>query len=158
MCPDRILTGEMRSILTLTPVNDMYIICRILLCYCQSFCFMKKGSPLDLNVSLPEFDVSEEIDRSHRHFSGLLWLFPGTFLPSSLPFSVSNPEKNSHDHIYKAALNLLNAKIVAGGGHTSWSSVWEACLMARLRQAEGELCILLKYETTRKSSHCLVCT
>ena len=40
--------------------------------------------------------------------------------------------------LYTSAWNLLQAKIDAGGGHTSWSSVWEACLWARLRDARGE--------------------
>jgi hypothetical protein len=34
--------------------------------------------------------------------------------------------------IYNAAYTTLAAKRDAGGGHTSWSASWEACLWARL--------------------------
>ena len=87
---------------------------------------------------VPSYVVSEEVDRSHRHFSGLLWLFPGTFLPSALPL---NGQSNSQPSLYTSARNLLKKKIQAGGGHTSWSGVWEACLLARLRDIQGEMFI-----------------
>lgn len=92
---------------------------------------------------MPKFAVSEEIDRSHRHFSGLLWLYPGTFLPSAKPITTSNDRSDDEPNLYEAAYNLLQTKIEAGGGHTAWSSVWEACLMARLRKDGGIQCFIV---------------
>jgi hypothetical protein len=73
----------------------------------------------------------ENFDQGHRHFSSLHWLYPGTFIPhtaTSLSASQSPAQL-----IITAAEKTLSAKIAAGGGHTGWSSMWEACLWARLR-------------------------
>mmetsp|Transcript_21049 Transcript_21049/g.30404 ORF Transcript_21049/g.30404 Transcript_21049/m.30404 type:complete len:1233 (+) Transcript_21049:106-3804(+) len=72
-------------------------------------------------------NISETFDLGHRHFSSLLWIFPGTFLPKG----------RGAGELYEAAQNTLAAKISAGGGHTGWSAAWEMCLWARLRENSG---------------------
>lgn len=66
--------------------------------------------------------IDEDIDVGHRHFSSLLWLFPGVL-------------QWSHGHaqnILNAAKILLRAKERDGGAHTGWSAAWAAALWARL--------------------------
>lgn len=38
--------------------------------------------------------------------------------------------------LYASARNTLSHKQDSGGGHVSWSAAWEACLWARLGEAE----------------------
>ena len=70
--------------------------------------------------------VNEDQDRGHRHFSSMLWLYPGQFLPSNPVVSGSEVD------LHSAALHTVEEKIKHGGGHTGWSAAWEACLWARL--------------------------
>lgn len=80
--------------------------------------------------------VSESEDPGHRHFSSLLWLYPGHFLPSNPVSQVLDPASTTADtatvDFLSAAQHTLVEKISHGGGHTGWSAAWEACLWARL--------------------------
>lgn len=71
---------------------------------------------------------AEMFDQGHRHFSSLHWLYPGTFIPNT------STQTTSTSPLFQAAEKTLVSKIAAGGGHTGWSSMWEACLWARLRK------------------------
>ena len=46
--------------------------------------------------------------------------------------------------LLSAAASTLDSKMSAGGGHTSWSAGWAACLWARLRQPEKAAALLEK--------------
>lgn len=70
--------------------------------------------------------VTESPDTGHRHFSGMHWLYPNTFLP------LRDGEK-----LIEASRTTLDQKRKAGGGHTGWSASWLASLSARLRDGEG---------------------
>ena len=88
------------------------------------------------NVNQPKCDhktisVREDIDVGHRHFSSLQWLYPGTFLPSRDMLA-----KRGVNNVYKSAMKTVVAKLTAGGGHTGWSAVWAASLLARLRRPD----------------------
>lgn len=78
---------------------------------------------------------------SHRHWSGMHWLFPSSFLPfGSLMHSESStdllPNAIAANVLYKAAEATMREKSRAGGGHTGWSAVWGACLWARAGRSE----------------------
>jgi hypothetical protein len=87
--------------------------------------------------------LSETLDRGHRHFSSLHWLYPGTFIPFDLKGRVSYHEGDEYEMI-QATKTTLGAKIAAGGGHTGWSAAWETCLWARLRKGTNSLTSLKK--------------
>lgn len=84
-------------------------------------CFAGNGG----NDTSP-FLVAESPDTGHRHFSGMHWLYPNTFLPL----------RNGKE-VFDASLRTLVQKRKAGGGHTGWSASWLAALSARLRDGEG---------------------
>lgn len=113
---------------------------------------------------------SEDLDPGHRHFSGLHWLYPNTFLPytphpppiarpdySHLPADAKRPTlvldgRMSEDIVpyyalKRAAYHTLLTKVERGGGHTGWSAVWEAALFARLHQPTYALNALSKFIT-----------
>jgi hypothetical protein len=69
--------------------------------------------------------VNEDVDAGHRHFSSMHWLYPGLFQPTNDSFT-------DVVRLYTSARDTLAYKRRSGGGHTSWSSAWEACLWARL--------------------------
>lgn len=112
-----------------------------------------------INTELMGCGVSESFDRSHRHFSGLHWLFPGHQLPSnsgskedkSFLRKISKDRKN----IYCAAEKTLKSKIDSGGGHTGWSAAWESCLWARLRRSDRVWDTLTKIASKYTSSNML---
>jgi hypothetical protein len=84
--------------------------------------------------------ISEDYDKSHRHFSSLHWLYPGTFLP------------HNNKDTYTAAYNTLRSKMEQGGGHTGWSAAWEGALWARLRNSSNvynSISKIIKKYTTR---------
>lgn len=60
---------------------------------------------ISANIETSEIELKGNFDISHRHFSSLHWLYPGTFIPSS---------KN----IINAAKKTLYQKSNSGGGHT----------------------------------------
>ena len=70
--------------------------------------------------------VAESPDTGHRHFSGMHWLYPNTFLPL----------RNGKE-VLDASVRTLDRKRKAGGGHTGWSASWLAALSARLRDGNG---------------------
>ena len=70
--------------------------------------------------------VEESPDTGHRHFSGMHWLYPNTFMPLG-----------KGEELFDAALKTLDLKRKAGGGHTGWSAGWMAALSARLRDGQG---------------------
>ena len=70
--------------------------------------------------------TTESPDAGHRHFSGMHWLCPNTFLPL-----------RAGEELIDASRNTLDQKTKAGGGHTGWSASWLASLSARLRDGEG---------------------
>jgi hypothetical protein len=78
------------------------------------------------------------IDLGHRHFSGLHWLYPGTFhpFPESYLSTSSDITNRNRYQLYGSALETLEAKTADGSGHTAWSAVWQSCLWSRLRTAE----------------------
>lgn len=84
--------------------------------------------------------IDEDLDRGHRHFSLLHWLYPGQFLP------------RHQFELYKAAQESLLTKRRHAGGHTGWSAVWEATLWARLREGDEAFTsishVVSKYITT----------
>jgi len=84
-------------------------------------CFAGNGG----NDNTP-FLVTESPDTGHRHFSGMHWLYPNTFLPL-----------RDGEELIDASLKTLDRKRKAGGGHTGWSASWLASLSARLRDGEG---------------------
>ena len=110
---------------------------------------------------------SEDLDPGHRHFSGLHWLYPNTFLPFLPDYSPQPPtdarkktsteneetksdtsEKNTkYLTLKRAAYNTLRTKTERGGGHTGWSATWEAALYARLHQPTAALNALTKLVT-----------
>lgn len=67
------------------------------------------------------------IDPGHRHWSLLHWLYPNPFLPHT-----SNSSQAARSALQVAAAQSLLQKARHGGGHTSWSAAWEACLHATL--------------------------
>lgn len=73
------------------------------------------------------FQVDEEFDLGHRHFSLLHWLYPATLLP------------RLGDKLRNAAEKTIHSKLAAGGGHTAWSSAWSASLWARLGKGQEAL-------------------
>eukprot|EP01032_Pedospumella_encystans_P011336 gene11336-13183_t len=110
---------------------------------------------------------SEDLDPGHRHFSGLHWLYPNTFLPYLPDYTPQTPEDSrkkkvtnnnnantgatQKDDKYltlkRAAYNTLRTKTERGGGHTGWSATWEAALYARLHQPTMALDALTKLVT-----------
>ena len=66
-------------------------------------------------------------DAGHRHFSSMHWYYPGTF----------HPNKIHYTEMRNAAQRTLKMKSKDGGGHTSWSATWEACLYSRLGDSES---------------------
>jgi len=85
-----------------------------------------------------------DFDVGHRHFSGLHWLYPGTFLPTqrpvtrdSVPGSRRAGPVTYDESLYQAARRTMREKEKDGGGHTSWSAAWQACLWARLREGDA---------------------
>ena len=74
-------------------------------------------------------------DRGHRHWSSMLWLYPGIFMPFSASEDTDNEEKRDgngrSDLLHAAARNTLRMKSAAGGGHTGWSALWGSCLHSR---------------------------
>lgn len=109
--------------------------------YVPPNCVETKNPNVDLVARNKTCGISEEFDLSHRHFSGMHWLYPGTFLP----------EHVSSKKLYKAAENTVLGKIAGGGGHTGWSAAWEANLWSRLRKPDrvwnALQKLLLKYST-----------
>lgn len=78
---------------------------------------------------------------SHRHWSGMHWLYPSSFIPfGSLMHSEvtikSSIDIKTANLLYDAAEATLREKSRAGGGHTGWSAVWGACLWARAARGE----------------------
>jgi hypothetical protein len=78
---------------------------------------------------------------SHRHWSGMHWLYPSSFLPFGALMHSEATSKSSADAkvagvLYDAAEATLREKSRAGGGHTGWSAVWGACLWARAARGE----------------------
>lgn len=71
--------------------------------------------------------IDEYLDVGHRHFSGMHWLFPNNFHVQ---------DKALLDIQMAAGRETMTAKRNNNGGHTSWSSAWEACLWARLRNGD----------------------
>jgi hypothetical protein len=104
-------------------------------------CVETESPTSDVLINNATCGISEEFDLSHRHFSGMHWLYPGTFLP----------ESNELKPLYEAARKTVEGKVMAGGGHTGWSAAWEANLWARLRQSvnvdKAMTKILLSYIT-----------
>lgn len=70
--------------------------------------------------------VSEDLDPGHRHFSAMHWVFPNTFFPEA--------NATLSRELRAAARQTLAHKAAHGGGHTSWSAAWEACLWARMQE------------------------
>lgn len=101
------------------------------------------GHPSDKSDS---FTVDESSDFGHRHWSGMHWLFPASFVP---PVSAGG-------ELFKAAEATLSAKTAAGSGHTSWSASWQASLWARLGRGNDAWAalehILDRYTTPRLMS------
>jgi hypothetical protein len=83
--------------------------------------------------------IDENMDPGHRHFSGMHWLYPNIFHSG-----------HNTDALMNAAITTMSKKRQHSGGHTSWSSGWEGCLWARLRDGEGALVSLVR--TIRKFS------
>jgi hypothetical protein len=79
--------------------------------------------------------IKARVDLAHRHFSGLHWLYPGTFIPMK------------GESLLEPARMALLTKSQAGGGHTGWSAAWEACLWARARDPEKAFLALSKVLT-----------
>lgn len=81
--------------------------------------------PPELSSQQPcERNVSELMDPGHRHFSSLHWFYPNSF----------HTEGERAGELRAAAAATLANKVDHGGGHTSWSAAWEACLWARLQE------------------------
>ena len=83
--------------------------------------------------------VTEDMDRGHRHWSSMIWLYPGTFLPG-----------DSNNKLSKAAEATIEMKYKEGSGHTGWSLGWLSTLQARIRQgimSWNSLNLLLKKYT-----------
>jgi len=122
---------------------------------------------------------SEDLDPGHRHFSGLHWVYPNTFLPytphpppvvrpdySHWPVDAVRPTSEMHGTLSqyvkpyyalkRAAYHTLLTKVERGGGHTGWSAVWEAALFARLHQPTHTLNALSKFVTRFVTSN-LMC-
>jgi hypothetical protein len=91
--------------------------------------------------------VSENLDLGHRHFSPMHYLFPGIFWPgtgagagaaispsatasTNVTTKAASAVTSGHS-IYEAGRMFMRARRENGGGHTSWSAGWEACLWAR---------------------------
>jgi hypothetical protein len=82
--------------------------------------------------------ADENIDLSHRHWSGMHWLYPGTFHPKIFSSSSNFGKQESESttlKLYQAALSTMKAKTDAGGGHTGWSACWQSLLWSRLNKA-----------------------
>lgn len=77
--------------------------------------------------NLAHATIEEDIDVGHRHFSSLVWLFPG----------MPQWSQHSHEKLLDAARVLLRAKEEDGGAHTGWSAAWAAALWARLGDPEA---------------------
>ena len=71
-------------------------------------------------------EVMEGPDPGHRHFSGMHWLYPNTFVQT----------RTSSTELMTAARATLDWKRDSGGGHTGWSTAWDACLRARIRDRQ----------------------
>lgn len=112
-------------------------------------------------------EADETVDIGHRHFSSMHWLYPGLGLPGA-----RDKPHGLDAGLYTAAEKTLTAKNKDGGGHSSWSSSWEACLWARLGRGDDALRaldrILRTYSTPhymslhpklipRGAKHCLTC-
>ena len=112
-------------------------------------------------------EADETVDIGHRHFSSMHWLYPGLGLPGA-----RDKTHGLDAALYEAAEKTLKAKLNDGGGHSSWSSSWEACLWARLGRGDDALRalnrILQTYTTPhfmslhpklmpRGAKHCLTC-
>ena len=112
-------------------------------------------------------EADETIDVGHRHFSSMHWLYPGLGLPGG-----REKPRGLDAGLNEAAVKTLTAKRKDGGGHSSWSSSWEACLWARLGRGDDALRaldrILQTYSTPhymslhpkllpRGAKHCLTC-
>ncbi|MEM1185261.1 MAG: glycoside hydrolase family 95 protein [Planctomycetota bacterium] len=70
----------------------------------------------------------EEADPGHRHISHLYGLHPGR------QYTLSNTPK-----VIEASRRTINARLVHGGGHTSWSRAWIISFYARLFDGESAL-------------------
>lgn len=115
------------------------------------------------------YNFSEDFDYGHRHFSGLHWLYPNTFLPytsdifnssSSTTTSSRSSGRGSNEWLVQpsqyqfvshqrrtllnAARRTLNTKLQHGGAHTGWSAAWAACLSARLGDGDGALAAIAR--------------
>ena len=115
---------------------------------------VKPTRPL-LPPRVQQANISEDLDMGHRHFSALHWLHPGLFQPvgpAALTASpLSDTPRNSGvetaeaaaaaavDAMYAGATLFMQERARNGGGHTSWSAAWEACLWARLHDAEAAM-------------------
>ena len=108
---------------------------------------VKPSRPL-LPPRVQQANISEDLDMGHRHFSALHWLHPGLFQPvgpvanplSSIPRNggvVATESAAAVDAMYAGAALFMQERARNGGGHTSWSAAWEACLWARLRDADA---------------------
>ena len=95
------------------------------------------------------FMINENLDRGHRHFSSMHWLYPNAFVYMNMGFKSNNTNSNSNstydqsfNHnsmninknnlLVSAAKNTMAIKKLNNGGHTSWSASWQASLYARL--------------------------
>lgn len=97
----------------------------------------------NIRQSAAEAGVAQALDLSHRHWSSLHWLYPGTFLPFSMAkIKVGDNNFKEKSRLFKATHNTILMKARAGGGHTGWSAVWGAALFARLADGEGAFRLL----------------
>lgn len=77
--------------------------------------------------------VDESLDLGHRHFSSMHWLYPNNFHPG---------DNAVLDKLIAAGRKTMTSKRANNGGHTSWSSAWEACLWARLYDGDAAIAAL----------------
>ena len=75
----------------------------------------------------------ESFDMGHRHWSSLHWLYPGT---SAFNAEKQQSQTGLSSQLAVATNKTLDAKRWSSAGHTSWSSAWEASLMARMARGE----------------------
>lgn len=80
--------------------------------------------------------TSAGFDPGHRHFSPMLWLYPGVMTQPG--------QSRGAEQARDAGEEFMRIKTSGNGGHTSWSTVWSACIWARLQQAEPALDSLLR--------------
>lgn len=83
------------------------------------------------NQTLREWDADvAQTEEGHRHFSMLFGVYPGESLLGSA--------------FMEAARKALRQRLNHGSGHTGWSAVWAALLLARFGEGDAAYALLLK--------------